>query len=534
MGGAARWLRWFRSDSNRGKRSGLWVIGLLGAALVAVVWQQEIGRPSEGERNGLAAMEGRSGSNAKGRGGVEGEAWSAGLRKAPVHSNPASQDRGLGDPDAPEPSPSMQAKRGRLQVRAWKQPLQGVRIPLPAARVWVIPVEGGRLSETQSPLPTASLWRTIRTDGDGVGVCADLPFGTYQLRFDPDSLPSGWRPPGEYDTGWQHHAAISRIRVALGPEDPNGLVELVAQPKLRLAGRVVSDAGPLPEGTRVLVAPRGGVPMRVMQYVPVSPNGSFACEEVFPIPYALTLSIPETVSDPPILPPPRLVTLEHGSLEGVELRLGPGALQARGRVVDQTGAPQAGVPVLAYYHDGEAEDFRYSWLHRITQVTTDEHGNFAINGLRRHPFRIQADPQGARQVPDRPRRLTRTPAVVDVTSDRLAEQMDVGTIELHRAQWFEVRGRLECLGVADVHRWKNRIELDVRVDHPHPEHGQPWVAFDPGRGTFRVACETPAESMTLRAKRKGSTGTPVEARFFPEPDGIVENVILRVPVEKKP
>lgn len=416
-----------------------------------------------------------------------------------------------------------------LAVQVCLQPLQGKPQSLRGARVWVYPQETWGREESE-PLQESS-----PTDGQGWTVFGELPAGRYVLQLDPNSLPTGYRPPGNIETGRVLYPGVSLVRVdwlAQGRQE----TRLVAQPELRLAGRVVCARGSVPQGTQVLVQPRGGGPMRAMQWLSVDANGSFVTDEVFPLPYSVNVVLPRGLQDPcaRVAPPPQFVSLQSGSVLDLELRLGGGRAVATGRVLDTAGKPMGNVPVLAYYHDADVRDFHYSWLQAVAEVRTDALGRYRLEDLEEYPFRVVVDPEGARRGPMGGRRLMRVPEAIDVPRARLTANMDLGTLEVERARLFEVSGvvRVQAGEIASSPVKLRHLELSARWFPEELATEAPYVDLDLRTGRFVVTCEAPGERLVLSLTSRRGPGVPRSWTFYPVVGGQEEGVELFYPASR--
>ena len=271
-----------------------------------------------------------------------------------------------------------------------------------------------------------------------------------------------------------------------------------------------------------------------MQSIEVDGQGMFETDEVFAIPYVVNLVVPRLGGGQGrrapachIAPPPQFVTLRHGSLHDLEFELGGGGLRVKGRVVDEEGQGMFGVPVLAYYHDGEVLDFRYSWLQQIGRVVTDEQGAFELAGLSHHPFRVQVDPQGAKRGLMGTRRLKRVPAVIDVTREQLMQTIDLGSIQVERMPLYQVEGVLVAQGPGGAERVGSLPAGRLEAELLPAEAGReaPFVEFDRRSGEFSVACDASAQGLILRwVSHRGTVMT--EWSWSPTPGQVEEGVRL--------
>ncbi len=496
------------------KRSvGLIVLAVaMGAAFLT--WERRVPRAIEGVELSATGLEQKQQASALRSLPDSGNAM---LRK---ESSDSPQVNGIETTPAEEREPvALEVSVGLQAIQAEWRPLEGARVLAFARQDW------GR----EEPQPVQA---SPPSDQEGATRFGSLPPGRYVLQLDANSLPKGYRPPGAVDTGKWLFEGVSLVTVAWDGEQSQS-VTLTAQPKLRLEGRLHCVQGEVPAGTQVLVGPRLGAAMRAMQYLPVDAQGRFATEEVFLLPYSVTVVLPEGLRSAcaRIAPPPTFVSLEHGSILDLQIPLGGGAFQAHGRVVDTEGRPVEGLPVLAYYHDREVRDFRFSWLHRIDRVRTDEQGRYRFVGLIDYPFQVLVDPEGARRGPMDQRRLMRVPEVIDVPREQLAGEMDLGTLEVQRAQLYEVRGTLAVQGGDLGQRRLQPGDLELTAEW-HPKEWAteaPYVAVDRHEGTFVVTCEAPGERLVLTLTAQKGSWEPWSQMFFPVPGQVETGVTLSFP-----
>jgi len=231
------------------------------------------------------------------------------------------------------------------------------------------------------------------------------------------------------------------------------------------------------------------------------------------------------------LPAPRRLRVEGGRTAEVEVRLGAGAHQLVGSVVDEDGAPIVGTRVSIHYvpkgpgafDEGHVPLPSFSTFALAT--TTDGAGRFEVRDLDPGPYRLRIEHSldagafGLRTEPVSHR--------VDAAGPGEA-QVDAGAIVVPRPHLFVVSGRVVltaakregvALSLANVRPWVISSRGGAQLH---------W-SYDDETGEFTAACVLPFPPIRLRVGQYQGAEHYREYDFVPEAGVTLENVELRYP-----
>ena len=258
--------------------------------------------------------------------------------------------------------------------------------------------------------------RTQANPGDGSFVFRDLPPGEYRLVVVEESLREGLLPPFQQDrkSRWEQLGFYAQDRTI--PETGAEFdVELRVFRKGSVGGRVVDSGGEGVPGVSVRL--QCLEPNRRGDYADMKTDadGRFETNELRPGPYRTQVYV--TTAAPRYRglsnsPPIDFEFVEHHELP--EIRLGAGPCDLEGLVVDQDGAPIAGLTVFCTYNERPANPkWRHTWGSNLAQTTTDANGRYLLPGIAACRVTVQAlGYEPSQPIEDRP--LTRWVQPIDV------------------------------------------------------------------------------------------------------------------------
>ena len=385
-------------------------------------------------------------------------------------------------------------------------------LPLPGVRVFL--VEGASDSVNgRTLLGTTDARGRLRTE-----------LSTYpppRLVADAETLPRGVGTTGPLKSS----SGVQGFGQRGNAPPPEGIKTLTL--RLPSAGALVvtargPDGGPLPEAfvevwSQSTRKYENGSWSRVGRAAKTDENGVAVLEDLRVGELCVAIDVRNTMSGPP--PPPQRILLRPDAREQVTFEVGAGQGVLRGRVVEETGAPVAGIAVEARYDcrgpdapmPQSAADLRPPA--RAGRTVTDAAGLFQLEGLGAGPYLLFFDLGPAMARLDE-RRLLPAPVVVRAvaTAQSHAFVLAVDDVVVPPVELFVLRGQVvldeDLLGedAVTLRDLRPRIAGDLSAELARCD-------YDPRTGAFEVVCRLPLERLTLVLQSRRSSSAPVRLAY---------------------
>lgn len=364
----------------------------------------------------------------------------------------------------------------------------------------------------------------LETDSgpDGGFRFEDLPPGHYRLFVEPRSLAQGllapWRqsvcrPYGGAPTGI--HGTSFQLR-----EGEQRAVDLRVHRAATLAGSLEGPQGEPLAGALVSLSSELG-PHKCARSDEL---GRFHLADLHPGAYVLQVSAQSSPAlEPGSAPLPQTVELAPGEARELEvLRFGAGGHRLRGRVVDQAGAPVAGLTLVC--EQLRSDDELLSW-----RAVTGTEGDYCFGRLPSTPVVVRVA-QGQDRVALHEPRLAELPEPVPAQLEHAPAIVDLGDLRVTLVPAFTLLGRVEVDPDWVRGRRLDPYVLELHVPDPESIGGTRALPIDRRRGEFRWSCPTPAAAQRLTVVFRSPDGEERRQDVPLQPiEGALERVVVRFP-----
>jgi len=442
--------------------------------------------------------------------------------------------------------PGTSADRAAVPVPTPGAPVQAAAPAMTPSASGVI--RGKVLDDLERPVARVMVELFLERDGpvsatqavaDGRFDFDGLPGGSYSVRLNAESLPSGVLPPWRQDMGTPGNGnKYEAKRVEMPKTGGTFDVELRVFTPSVAWGRVVGPAGESVEGVHVRLqgAASAGQPSSLMAEAYSDASGRFEIENVYPGRYVAEV-YPQSASNSfyhtvPAPIPPAFEILAGGTYDIGVLQLGGGTNTVFGRVVDEEGVPFAGLPVIAYPAGSPGEGYSpYTMSSTLAGATTDDAGRYRLDRLPSAPVKIAAGPDYlGKPLGERLAAFHAPQLEIDLGSGRAtyhAEEMVVP-----RSRPFRVHGTatLDSSWASEHGVTLSKVRFTVRLVDPDapPVANRPSFRtnrkyrVDKDTGDYEWLCETPHPPVVLVFSSSRGEPEPVEVLVDPQPNGSVE------------
>ena len=377
----------------------------------------------------------------------------------------------------------------------------------------------------------------ISVGADGRWLLEGVPPGAYLIGAEklPDGYVPSWdqweprvstrlRPEDRAQSGPVPTPDYGAVAVVVDPDAAVSGVELTVYLAARVAGRLLDgDGDPVVDtDVRLRGAERGYENMH--RDTRTDAHGEFRVDDLWPGTYELVAYPGREIGSQALTQASfPLVGVFGGSEEWMEIRLGVGGCRVRGRVVDDEGAPFAGLKVLCYRTPG-------TWSEQVACVVTDEEGRFELRRMSPGNFGLNVGHGAFRFGADLgENRIARWVGAIYFELESDGEAIELEDIVAIRSRPFVLKGRV-------VPTRRDDSPRDVRLKLRWSAAAQ----FDPDQklvdksrtvsvgedGSFTWWCETPHPNVELhvshRSGRLPSRVIPITPERGVERETVVE------------